>query len=467
MLKPIPINQGSFQNVDELEHGDGGTAHVFKNLLINDAGSNVNRPGLEELCDLGSSPPIGMTFFMNKLVVVTTDRNIYSISEDGSTTDITGTALAGGSRPSFASDGTYLAIAGGGAPRRWSGSGNTELMPGSPPDCAFISYLDGYWITHLIDDQEFRWAGPTSSARESWSSANFFQAEGLPDSVFSQFVHLRELYAFGTQSVEIFYNYGDSSVPLKRTFFIDTGISAPQSVVQADNTLLWLDNNRRFVTMSQRTPVIISSPFDRVIKNFSVASDCFGYKIDIEGFYLIVWVFPSEGRAFCYDYKAKYWSEWDGFSTGQSDLMRMNAYAYAKEWNKHFIGDPEDGKIYQLSRNFNDDDGGIRRLIRRTGQIDHGSGIRKRSNKYLFHVKRGVGTPGETEPVMQVRVRDDGGEWTEPVMVGLGYPGELQEPIEVSDLSGIYRKRQLEIQVTDSVEFVLNKLEEDVQPMVS
>lgn len=466
MYKPIPINQGSFQNVDELEHGDGGTAHVFKNFLINDAGSNVNRPGLSELVDLGDSPVVGMSFFNNKIVAVTLDRNIYAVSRNGTYTDITGTALTGGSRPNFATDGTYLAIAGGEAPRRWNGSGNTELMPGSPPSCTKVSYLDGYWVTNLINDQEFRWAGPTSSSRETWSSSNFFSSEGLPDKTITHEILLREIYSFGTDSVEIFANYGDSSVPFKRTFFIDTGCGAPASVLQADNTLWWLDNNRRFVTMSQRTPVFISSPFDRVIKNFSVVSDCFGYKIDIEGFYLIVWVFPTEGRSFCYDYKNKYWSEWDGFENGQSAAMRMNSYVYARQWNEHFVSDPENGKIYQLSREFKTDGDYIRRLVRRTGQIDHGSGVRKRSNKYLFHVKRGVGTPGEEEPVMQLRVRDDGGEWSEPEMVGLGFPGEPQEPLEVH-MGGIYRKRELEIQVTDGVEFVLNKLEEDIQPMVS
>lgn len=466
MLKPIPINQGSFQNVDELEHGDAGTAHVFKNMLINDAGSNVARPGLVELIDLGDEPVIGMEFFSNKIVAVTRDRNIYSISRDGSYTDITGTALEGGSRPRFASDGTYLAIAGGGAPRRWDGNVNTELMPGSPPDCAYISYLDGYFVLNLINDQEFRWAGPTPAARESWSSANFFAAEGLPDNTLTHTIFNREVYSFGTDSVEVFFNYGDTGVPMKRTFFMDTGCGAPNSVVQADNTLWWLDNNRRIVTMSQRTPIFISSPFDRVIKEFETVSDCFGYKIDIEGFYLIVWVFPSEGRTFCYDYKNKYWSEWDGFENGLSSIMRMNSYVFASRWNEHFVSDPENGKIYRLTNSVKTDGDYVKRLIRRTGQIDHGSGIRKRSNKYLFHVKRGVGTPGETEPLMQIRVKDDGGEWSEPEMVGLGFPGEPQEPIEVH-IGGIYRKRQLEIQVTDSVDFVLNKLEEDLQGMTS
>lgn len=466
MLKPIPINLGAFQNVDALEHGDDGTAHVLKNVLINDAGSNVSRPALSELCDLGDSPVVGLRHFANSIVAVTEDRNIYQVSQSGSVTDITDAALEGGSRPTFDDDGTYLVIAGGGSPKRWDGSGNTELMPGSPEDCTFVTYLDGYWILALLNDQEFRWAGPTSSARETWNSSNFFQAEGLPDAVLAHAVLLRQLFAFGRESTEVFYNYGDSSVPFKRTFFIDTGISAPNSVLKADNTLYWLDQNRRFVMLQGQTPVFLSSPFDRVIKGFGLVSDCFGYKIDIEGFYLLVWVFPTEGRTLVYDYKAKYWSEWDGYTNGESSLMKFGAYAYAQSWNKHFVGDPESGKIYQFSRSYKTDGDEIRRIIRRTGQIDHGSGIRKRSNKYLFHMKRGLGVNGEQEPVFSVRVKDDGGPWSEPEVIGLGYPGDDEGPIEVR-MNGIYRKRQIEIQCTDAVDFVLKAIEEDLEAMVS
>jgi len=466
MLKPIPINLGAYKNVDALEHGDGGTAHELKNMLITETGANVHAPGLSEFVDLGDSSVNGMTFFGNRLVVVTEARKIYSVSQSGGATEITGTALTGGSRPAFAEDGTYLAIVGGGSGRRWSGSGDTGLMPGTPPSSTFVSYLDGYFLLNLINDQEFRWAGPTSAAREIWNSSNFFQAEGLPDRVLAQAVLLREFYSFGEKSTEIFYNYGDSSVPFKRTFFMDIGIIAPYSLLQADNTLWWLDNNRRFVTMSQRTPVEVSTPFDKVIKGFNSVSDCFGYKVDIEGFYLIVWVFPSEGRTLVFDYKNRYWSEWEGFVSGTSSRINFNSYVFSPVWNLHFAASNTDGKIYRLSRDFLDHDGEPRKLVRRTGYIDHGTGSRKRSNYYLFHVKRGVGTNGETEPLMQIRCRDDGGDWSEPEIIGLGFPGCDQEPTRVH-LGGIYRKRQIEVQVTDAVEFDWNKLEEDVELMVS
>lgn len=463
-LVQIPINQGSFENADYFEHGSSGTAQIFKNMLINDAGSNIARPALSSFATIDESPVIGMKFFANKICVVTEERKIYSVDQGGGVTEITDSALGGASRPVFATDGETLAIAGGGTPREWTGSGNTNAMAGSPPDCTFMSYLDGYWITHLISDQELRWAGPTSSTRDTWNSSNFFQAEGLPDNILAQAVLLRELYVFGFNSTEIFYNYGDSSVPFKRTFFIDTGISAPYSIAQADNTLFWLDHNRKIVQMQGRTPVFISTPFDKTIKGFNVVSDCWAETIDIEGNYLIAWTFPTEERTFVYDYKGKYWSEWDGFVDGLSSRIPFNAYVYVKEWNRHFVGDSDTGLIWELSSSSKTDGDNIRRLVRRTGQINHGTRKRKRSNYYLFNVKRGLGTPGETEPVFEVRVNDDNKGWTDPIQVPLGYSGDIQEPIRVN-IRGIYRNRQIEIKVTDPIEFVLNSIEEEVEEL--
>lgn len=464
-LVPIPINKGGFEAVDAFELGNPEFASRLRNALINDAGSNVARPGLSEFASTGSYGLIGAAFFSDHIVVVNDDRKIFSINEDGIVANITGTSLGGTLRPTFATDGTYLAIAGGGTPQRWSGTGNTAAMPGSPPNCSHISYLDGYWIVHLLNDQEFRWAGPTSSARESWSSANFFQAEGLPDNIVSQAVLLRELYAFGSQSTETFFNYGDSVVPFKRQFFLERGVIAPYSVVTADNRLWWLDASRRFVVQENKTPVLVSTPYDRVIKRLNTVSDCWGAVIDIDGFYLIAWTFPTEERTFVYDYKNQYWSEWDSLKNGLSSRMRMHCYVHAKDWNKHFVGDPVDGVLWELSRSNYSDGDRPRRVMRRTGQIDHGTGNRKRSNYYLFDVKRAVGT-GSSSPLMEIRVNDDGQGWSDPEQVELGVTGDPQEPIRV-DMRGIYRKRQIEVTCTDSVEFVLHSIFEDVEVMTS
>lgn len=471
MLKPVPINKGVFQNVDPIELSDPAYAAELRNLVLTDSGANIDRPGLSSFATTGSPfGIIGMFYFKVSGTVVIVDRNrkIWSVTSAGVVSEITGLDLGGTSRPTFETDGTHLAIAGGGAPQTWTGTGLTTLMAGSPPNCTHINYLDGYWVTHLLDDQEFRIAGPTAVTRLTWNSADFFQAEGLPDNIVAQAVLLREIYSFGERSTEVFQNFGTAN-PFQRTFFIDRGIGAAHSLIQFDNTLSWLDNRRRIVQMQGRTPVQIDNPYDRVIQGFTTVSDCWAANVEsIGGFYFAVWTFPTEERSFAYDYKAKEWYEWDGFQDALSARLPIHSHVYVEDWNKHLVGHPTTGTIYQLTFDSKTDGPSIMRRLRRTGSYNHGTDVRKRSNYYLIHVKRGlIANDGVTaEPVFQIRVNDDNKGWSDPVLVPLGFYGSETGAIRVS-ARGIYRRRQLEIQMTDNAPFVLASIEEDVELMES
>jgi hypothetical protein len=471
MLKPIPIDKGVFQNADPLELADPSFAAEMRNLVLTDSGANTDRPGLSLFANTGTAFGIAGLFYFSvsgTVVAVDEDRRIWSLASDGTLTEIGGLDLGGTSRPKFADDGELLAIAGGGAPQTWTGTGVTTPMAGSPPDCDSIDYLDGYWITHLLNDQEFRIAGPTQSTRLTWNTSDFFQAEGLPDNVLAQAVLLRELYSFGSQSTEIFQNFG-SAQPFQRTFFVDRGIGAPHSLIQFDNTLAWLDNRRRIVQMQNRTPVQIDSPYDRTIQGFSTVDDCWAANVEsLNGYYFAVWTFPTEHRSFAYDYKNQQWFEWDGFADGESARLPIHSHVFVESWNKHLVGDPAAGRIYQLTFDAKTDAERTMRRLRRTGAYSHGTSCRKRSNYYLFHIKRGlIPNDGSTpEPVFQVRVNDDNKGWSDPILVPLGFQGSQTGALRVR-CRGIYRRRQLEIQMTDAAEFLLAGIEEDVELMLS
>lgn len=464
----IPISKGAFPNVEAFELSSAENAADVRNLHLNDAGSNVDRPGRQLFATIGNFPVQALTFFSGKLFAVTeNDRKMWEISQAGAVVDVTGTALEGSSRPVFANDGTYLAIAGGGAPRRWSGSGNTQLLPDTPEDTEYISYLDGYWILHLLNDQEFRIAGPTAATRITWDTSDFVADEKHPGNVFGQYVSIstNELFSFKSRSTQVFQDFGDSITPFQPTVTIPRGTEAGYSVVEADNTLFWFDSvDRRFVTLQGRTPVDIGTPYDRTVKGFTTVSDCWGAKIDIQGLYLIAWTFPTERRTLVFDYKSKEWCEWDGYRHAQTSLVRMHSYCYVPDWNKHFVGDPINGTIWELSREFKSDGDDLMRRVRRTGVIDQGTGNRKRNNFYEFDVKRGQGVSGGTEPVMVVRFKDDDKPWSEPRHVGLGTSGDRAARVKLFR-TGLYRKRQIEISMTDDAEFVLHAINEDVEDM--
>lgn len=467
-LVPIQFSSGAIKSVDSFELSNPAAAVEARNFMHTDAGSLIDRPGLVEFASIGAFPVIGMAYFGSSVFAVTSDMKMWSVSSTGSVSNVTGTALTGTARPVFANDGDELAIVNGGTPRSWTGSGNTSALAGSPPSLTHIVYLDGYWIGFVIGDQELRWAGPTNTARGTWSAANFFQAESLPDDLSAIAVCQRELFAFGTDSTEIFQNFGDSAVPFRRVFTINRGIAAPYSVIEADNTLWFLSDERKIVQFQGRTPVTVSTPFyDTVLAEMGTVSDAWAWKPQLPGQFLLAWTFPTEELTIVYDYKTKDWCEWDGFVAGQSDRFRGHSHLYVKDWNKNLVGDFRTGTIWELTRDAKADGDEVRRLLRRTGRIDHGVATRKRSNFYLLDVKRGVGTNGDTEPVLEMRVNDDNNGWTDPVQIGLGYPGDPQKPIRVTGLRGVYRNRQIELKCTDSVEVIIRNLSEDVEVLSS
>ncbi len=462
----IQLNKGAFANVDDTELSNPENAILQKNILHTDSGAMIDRPGLSLLASVGGFPVIGMVRFMDFVVAVTSRRKVYSITEEYVVTDITGAAdLDGDERPTFANDGTYLAIAGGGAPKRWSGTGDTELMPGSPVDSTHIVYSDGYWINFLLDDQELRLAGPTSTLRESWNTSDFVSAESLPDDLVALSVLQREVYAWGRESIETFQNFGDST-PFHPTFSIPDGTRSPFSIVQADNTHFYLNKEKRFMQVAGRTPSIISTPYDRVLQGLTTVDDCFGYRADVRGHYLIIWTFPTEERSFCFDYKTKDWGEWSGFDDGQETRFRGSSYAIVDSWNKHLIGDYRNGNIYELTFDAHSDGDYTRRCRRRSGYLDHGTSTRKKSQGYTLHIKRGVSGVSDAAAKLLVRFKDDDKGWSDWKEVSLGALGDFSPTVTLR-YPTIYRKRQIEFLMTDSAELCLSKLEENVEILAS
>lgn len=457
-LAQIDISKGSYKGIDPISLRNGFAAEL-KNQLIDDSGANVDRPALSSFVSLGSSPIIGLHYWedQNKMVAVTENRQVWSITSAGVATKVSAANdLEGTDRPVFAEDGTYLAIAGGGEPDRWDGSGNTESMPGTPEDTNFVKYNDGYWLLLLKNDQEIRIAGPTSATRESWSSADFFQSESEPDIARCIEVSRDEVYVFGKRSLEIFQNLGDSSTPYQPVLTVSgQGTNSPYSIIKYSNgKIAWLDHNKRIMSLEGRTATHLSGPYDKLIQGFNTVSDCWSAHIEIDGHYLITFTFPTEQYTIVYDYVRGNWSEWDGFEAGESTRLRMNAHCQAFS-NKHYVGDYENGNIYLLSMANKSDTTNPLRRLRRTEYIDHGApSVRKRNIDYTFTVKRGLGSSGGVEPYVQLRFRDDGKDWSEPYLLGLGLQGDAFQQVSIRN-TGVYRTRQIEITMTEEVDFVL------------
>lgn len=76
------------------------------------------------------------------------------------------------------------------------------------PGAVTVGYLDGYFIFQEPNSQRF-WTSELLDGTQI-DPLSFASAEGMPDDLISLFVDHREVWLFGTQSVEVWYNAGDT-----------------------------------------------------------------------------------------------------------------------------------------------------------------------------------------------------------------------------------------------------------------
>jgi hypothetical protein len=491
-LVPLDISKELFRNQPKEQLKKGSFALDLKNVLVTEAGAHVDMPGFSQFSQVSAAPfsQIGINGiypFKNRAVITGETGQIYALSSVGAllklSTLVEGTdgPLEGVSRPSFCDDGDFVYIADGGGAKRWDGSSSTvEYLGGSPPDFLDIVFLDHYIIGLQPNSQTMVFAGPTADDRADVDASNAFEAEGLPDNGLKLAVTNRQLFCFGKESTEIFFNFGDSVVPFQRPSdgFLESGVGRARcSVVAADNTLFWMDQEQRFVKLEGRTPRMISGEIAKELKRLSVVADCWGAFVEIDGHFYVQWVFPHEGVAYRYNILTGGWGTREAFGT-EWEAPKMNSYAYIPPWQKHLVGHKDYGIVYEM--NFDSkselahagdfsttpptfESRTMRRVIRR--RFTHDTDNLKKSAFYQLNLQRGNGSSdeSETEPFIEMRVKDDEKPWTSWVQVGLGRKGDNEKIVKVTDLAGIYSARELEIACQADVPFSLNSLHENFE----
>lgn len=447
----IPLGVSQASGFEEL--ADPSASPAVYNLLLDGSGALRPRPGVTYYytTEAGAavsvaSPVIGAAIWRDSIIYVTEDRYIYAQTSPTSILSLSSstatTQLDGSARPTFALLSDMVVIMGGGAPQKWTGVGLAARLSGSPPAGTHICSLGRRLVVAGLDPTGiFQWSG--LGAYETWSAANVKEAEARPDKVVALYENIRELYAFGETTLQVYGIGSDSNDPFETLTALNIGCSAAHSPIQLDDSFAWLDERRRFVKSDGRGHAVLSVPIAKTLAGLATVSDCWGFRARIDAYDLYVWVFPTEKRAFCYQADAERWSEWRGFSSALGDwtTFPFNSYTYWPSKNLHLVGSPANG-IAKLSTTTKTDLGAILNCEVRTGFLNHGSKKWKRAIRDSYTVRRGVGTFGGTESKFEVSHRDDLGPWGGWSQIGLGLGGDYN--VEVEDFrAGIYKHRQM------------------------
>lgn len=349
----------------------------------------------------------------------------------------------------------YLLIVDGNKGWTWDGSTFgiiTDLdFPANP---THSTYLDNYFIVNKGGSDEFYISDPDDPT--VWSALDFEAASAVPDNVLAVTSNNKDLYIFGSASVQVYYNSGNPLFPFTAYTggVLDFGIVAPYSLAESSAGIFLLATTEEggvaIVQIVGFQTRIISDDISWDLENFGTITDAeaFVYRTGGRSIYQIT--FPAENKTFEYIVESQLWAERK--SLGISRYL-TNGHAFLG--TKNIMGAYDSGTFYLLDNAAYDDDGEAVERIRVTQPV-HFDHNQIRFNSVVLEVESGVGlvTGQGADPFVMMRYSDDGGKtWSAELTASMGKIGEYGVILEWNKL-GISRSRIFEFKVTDPVKCV-------------
>jgi hypothetical protein len=262
-----------------------------------------------------------------------------------------------------------------------------------------VGYLDGYFVYNEPNSQRLYVTELLDGT--SIDPTDFASAEGAPDNVVAIAVDHREMWAFGENSVEVWYNAGLPDFPLSRISgaFNEIGCLAPYSVAKLDNSLFWLGSDARgngivYRAEGYRGKRVSTHAVEWQIQSYSNLGDARAYTYQQDGHSFYVLVFPTANTTWVYDASTGVWHEragWDG-----SQFVRHRGVCQLNYANRILIGDYENGNIYEFDLEAYSDNGQTQKWLRSWRALPPGTNNLKRTAHHFLQLdcETGVGLSG-------------------------------------------------------------------------
>ena len=400
-----------------------------------EAGFLNRAPGLEFLQTVGTGPiralwahqTNGSDFY------VVSGQEVYKLT--GTTTAPTLLGTVSGSGPvSIADNGTQIFFACNPDGYIYNEVTNVFAQITDPdfPGAVTVAYLDGYFVFNEPDSQII-WVSQLLDGT-SVDPTEFRSAEGSPDGVVGLIADHRQLWVFGTDSVEVWYVTADLDFPLApiQGAFNEIGCASAYSIAKLDNGLFWLGTDARGQGIVYRangyTGTRVSThAIEYAIAQYGNISDAIAYTYQQEGHAFYVLTFPSGNATWVYDVSTQAWHERAGFDDGE--FMRHRSNCQCNFGGNIIVGDFEDGNIYKFNLDVYADNGGIQKWLRSWRALPPGENNFKRTAHHTLQLNAetgvGLNTGQGSDPQCMLRWSDDGGHtWSNEHWASMGQIGE-------------------------------------------
>ncbi len=428
-------------------------------------------PGLRLLLTLDTYPVRAVYTASNGEVYAVGGNTLYSISSAWGATAL-GTLNTGSGPVSMTDNGTYLVFVDGTDGWSWNMSSDTyaEITTNFYP-ADHVTFQDGYFIFNRTGTGNFFISELNVITLDAGDIAT---AEGNPDALVGLVSTYQNLYLFGAQSTEIYYNSGDADFPFARIqgAVIETGCAARHTIAKLGGSIAWIGQDKDGFGIVYRSEgykaVRISTPaIESVIRGVSAdeIDDARAWTYQQGGHLFYCLNLPNVDATQVYDVSTGLWHE--RIYKGLWGFERHRADCHAVAHSENIVGDYESGKIYALDMaKYTDNGTEIVRL--RAAPHFSSDGKRIRHNELRLDIESGVGLDGATatqgtDPQVVMRFSDDGGHtWSTERWAAMGKIGEYRKRARWSRL-GMSRDRIYEISTSEPVKVIFIGAELDVE----
>lgn len=220
-----------------------------------------------------------------------------------------------------------------------------------------IAFIDGWLIVNRVGTQAFATSGPVPYTL-IFPVLFFALKDSQSDDLQGLQELNRELWLIGERASEIWFNAGGANFAFQRIpgAAPPIGTSAPQSIAQFGDSLMWLGRTlqgENIVIQTQQYSWKRASQHgvENQITKYPLVADAFAYAYEDTGHLFYVLTFPTADRTWVFDGNGT-WHERLSYdaTTGQFHRERPNCYMNFQ--NLRLVGDYQSGQIHNMSRQF-------------------------------------------------------------------------------------------------------------------
>lgn len=402
--------------------------------------------GLRSWATVGDGPIRGMVTMGDTLYVVS-GQAAYSVTSGGVATSLG--AIPGGDPVTMATNGTQIIVVTN--PSAWivTSASVASLSDTDFPGAGSVDYLDGYGIFNDPGSGKFYVTSLLDFS--SVDALDFASAESSPDNIVRVLVDHRELWLFGSHSVEIWVNTGASPFPFERQpgSIMEIGCLAPLSAAKLDNTVMWLADDGIVYRAQGYAPSRISThAIEEAIADAdptdAAAARASAFTQDGHAFYALS--IPNTGT-FVYDAATQLWHERSSWNR-----TTWRAGCVVRCYGMLLAGDDTTGVVYELDPQTYTEGGDPHIRLVDSPPI-HASGAWAFQSRLEVLMETGVGVASGqgSAPLAMLQVSDDGGRtYGNERTCTIGAIGSFRARAKWDRL-GRFRERVLRVSVADPV----------------